>query len=146
LQLYHELDFLSDFVKIETATDFEEEEEEQTRPSFGGLGFSATDDSSPSLGFGLASRNNGLVTGNGLGFVKSTTTEMTVEVREEPVVKDLKKKSKKRKNEEAEEDKTDKRKSKKERKLKSSDEDKKESKKEKKEKKEKQSKKDSKKK
>ncbi|KAH8548631.1 hypothetical protein BGW37DRAFT_170296 [Umbelopsis sp. PMI_123] len=135
-------------------TSVRDEEEEEVRP-FGGLGFRESNDSSPSPGFGLGSRSNGLVTGNGLGFVKSTTEEMTAEIREDANVEEPKKKSRKRKSEVVEDSKSEKRKSRKEKKeKKSSDEEKKESKvekkkekqdkKDKKEKKEKKSKKDSK--
>ncbi|KAI9283867.1 hypothetical protein BC943DRAFT_327185 [Umbelopsis sp. AD052] len=136
-------------LKLEAS--FEQEEEEEVRPSFGGIGFSDSAESSPALGFGLGSRSNGLVTGNGLGFVKSTTNEMTVEIKEQISVKEPKKKSKKRKaDEDDEDDECDRRKSKKEKKEKSSsNEEMKESKlktkkdkKDKKEKKEKKSKKD----
>jgi len=129
---------------LKTATEYEEDEEDDTvtRPSFGGLGFSESKESSSSLGFGLGSRTNGLVTGNGLGFVKSTTAEMTVEVNNEPEVKEIKSKSKKRKSEESADDNTEKPKSKKGKKEKNSGDDSKKVKKEKKEKKEKKSKKE----
>lgn len=131
----------------------EEEDEEETRPSFGGLGlgFTGTTEPSSSLGFGLESRNNGLVTGNGLGFVKSTTSEMTMQVKTDDAPKakkEKKEKSKKRKHEDVESDESDKKdkkvkKEKKEKKVKSekpASKDKKE-KKAKKDKKEKKSKK-----
>jgi hypothetical protein len=124
--------------------DEDREEEEETRPSFGGLGFSESNEASSSLGFGLGSRSNGLVTGSGLGFVKSTTNEMTVQVETNDASKAKKEKSKKRKH--ADDDESDKKdkKSKKEKKSKSEKsvvKDKKEDKKEKKAKKEKKEKK-----
>ncbi|KAG2180117.1 hypothetical protein INT43_003905 [Umbelopsis isabellina] len=125
-----------------------EEEEEETRPSFGGLGFTGSTESSSSLGFGLESRTNGLVTGNGLGFVKSTTSEMTMQVKTDDAPKakkEKKEKSKKRKHEDVESDESEKKdKKSKEKRLKSeksASKDKKVDKKEKKAKKEKKEKK-----